>query len=272
MLIGCGCQCAEDSVSSAGGSILQPSQSSIFFPSQSGVPNSTEYSGDYGQECLACIGGVRATEYKVNLGNMQQQQPTVFGDWGCVEMLQQSYRVGSENWNGSLPITGSNQANCTYGSSLASGGNPPAIGDPVDCTKVYQGFFHPNTPGTFFPCGPWPMTDLVFKTTFEPITLEPLHQVLLRLTFYGYGTCTPSFIPPLVHFLTVDYASPLQYGRHPCLNEIPLYWLTAFGNYERQNPDGPGWESYGIGPGNNRSYQFHRGTFPEQITVRPWST
>ena len=271
MLIGCGCNCAEDSVSSVP-SAVSLSESSVQFPSQSTWPNSTEYSGDYGQSCLACIGGVRPLDYKVTILGMQQQQPTIFGDWACVEMLQQPFRVGAENWNGTIPISGINSANCTYGSSLASGGNPPAIGDPVDCSKVYQGFFHPNTSGTFFPCGPWPVCDLMFKTTTEPVTLEPLHQVLLRLSFYGYGPCSPSFIPPLTHYLAVDYASPLQYGKHPCLNSIPLYWQTAFGNYERQNPDGGGWESYGVGPGNNRSYQFHRGDFPEIISIRPWGT
>jgi len=273
MLLGCGCHCLEDSVSSAGSRPASSVNSSLLFPSQSQWPNSTDYPDGYGTPCLACIGGVRATSYKVDLGNMTQQQPTIFGDWGCVEMLQTPFRVWDNKWNGTISILKINEYNCAYGTDEPSGNVAPPVPGEVDCSAVYAGQFKPNAPGIYLPCGPWPVCDLLLTTrTTPPPQSITSYEILLRLTFRGSGECSPVFIPPLVHYLSVDYASSVQVEKFACLNEIALTWKTAFGNHERQNPDGPGFESYGIGPGNNRSYEFHRGTFPEQITIRPWGT
>jgi hypothetical protein len=177
----------------------------------------------------------------VDLGDMPQQQPTIFGDWNCVEMLQPfKAEIG---WSGLVPLSppAINQVNCAYTSGWGDDGTPPPIGSPVDCSKSYAGYFHPNYAGSFFACGQFPLCDLVLFTKYDPVTFVPFYQIKLTMAFYGYGECNPLSVPPLTHFLQVEYATDISDKQFACLNQIRLQWQRAIGNLERQNPDGPGW-------------------------------
>ena len=137
------------------------------------------------------------------------------------------------------------------------------------------GYFYPknlaNTPG--YACGTVPITFFqLFRYGQSPGPYT--YQARVAFQFLGFGTAglNPGDPTPLTHLLQVYYKTPVFNTPLFCLNWFYLDWETAQGSLERQNPDGEGWESYGIGPGNNRSYQFHRGDFPEIISIRPWGT
>ncbi|MFN9288879.1 MAG: hypothetical protein ACK6EB_12465, partial [Planctomyces sp.] len=105
-------------------------------------------------------------------------------------------------------------------------------------------------------------------------TIADTYQVRLYLRFYSSGYCSPTFAEPGMHQLLVEYRRATFLQKISCLNRINLSWYTATGNLERRNPDDPNGlpESYGMGPGNNFSYQFHRGDFPQTIFIEPWRT
>jgi hypothetical protein len=275
MLVGCGCLCAEDSQSHPP-SAADSGSFGVSFPSQSTWPNSTGDSTPYYPDpCTACIAGVRADAYSVDLGTMVQQQPTIFGDWDCVAMLQQPFKVrvgpGPNGITLLFPaFPPNNSSNCIYGAEYYSNGPPPPPGVPFDCTAMFPGWFHPNYSGTFPPCATYPAASLRFRTIFDSLGVQPTkYSIELIMAFWGYNTCDPA---PPAGYLQVEYATELQVDKFACLNQTELTWRRAYGNYERRNPDGPGWESYGFGPGNNMSYEFHRGDFPEIVKIRPWGT
>ncbi len=277
MLVGCGCQCTEDSQShTARGA--QSGDWSGSFPSQSSWPESIPPSEPYRPEpCTACIAGVRATAYRVTLGKpgMTQRGPTQFGDWGCADMLR-PFRVqmppfADPGGDTLFPVApGFPPYNCTYGTQNPPY-NPPAPGDPIDCTRVINGQFVPRDGIATMPCATQPACSVRFKTIDE--INNPLRYVVQAiLLFRGLVNCSPTSVPIQRELLQVEYETALVVDKFACMSRIALTWKTAYGNRERRNPDGPGWESWGIGPGNNISYQFHRGTFPETIFIEPWRT
>jgi hypothetical protein len=269
MLVGCGCQCAEDSVSAIpSGVSLAPISESI--PSHSQYPNSTGSPAVF--PCVACEAKVSAATYRVYIEGMQQQQPTIFGNWGCVEMLQTPYLLypGAEQqypW-GEPELS---RAICSW-MTVTQPSGPPA---PPFSGYVNPGRFYPlhlaNTPG--YPCALAPKTFFQLfrfgETYGEPKPLT--YQARLKLYFTGINFVDPGLGDPWPVFssLSVYYKTPVFDSPLFCLNWFTLDWERATGTYERQNPDGGGWESYGVGPGNNTSYEFHRGDFPATIRVRP---
>lgn len=267
MLIGCGCNCAEDSVSSfpSGPSLASISE---MWPSQSTYPNSTGEPGNF--PCLTCEALVSSAVYKVYIDDMQQQQPTVFGDWGCVEMLQTPFEIypGAEQeypWGG--PEL--SRVICSW---MTTTNVPPPPAPPNIYTN--PGRFYPkhlaNTPG--YGCAIVPKTFFqLFRYGQTPGAYTYQARLVLQFSGFGGGAVNPGDPTPLTHLLQVYYKTPIQNTPLFCLNWFYLDWEKALGNYERQNPDGEGWESYGVGPGNNMSYEFHRGDFPAVIRVRPWS-
>jgi hypothetical protein len=104
---------------------------------------------------------------------------------------------------------------------------------------------------------------------------EEQYQVRLLLVFYGTGYCSPTYTEPnpIQAALSVEYRTAIAVSKFACLSQISLQWYRGFGAAVRKNPDDPLGrpENYGIGPGNNISYEYHRGTFPQTILVRPWN-
>ena len=275
MLIGCGCNCQEDSDSYPVSAWPGESWSGSF-PSQSSWPQSIPPSEPYQPTpCEACVAGVRANAYKVTLGKppMQQKPPTIFGDYGCVEMLQTPFKVVSGETQGPFGITIINPIDnrpwsCLYGVNNYDPGPPPALGDPIDCSRIQPGHFAARDTPNRRPCATEPACEVRFAT------ISDTYQVRLYLRFYSSGYCSPTFSEPGQHQLLVEYRSATFLQKISCLNRINLSWYTASGNRERRNPDDPNGlpESYGMGPGNNFSYQFHRGDFPQTIFIEPWRT
>jgi hypothetical protein len=266
MLVGCGCLCAEDSVSSfPSGPSLEDVSGSI--PSHSQYPNSTGSPAVF--PCVACEAKVSAATYRVYIDGMQQQQPTIFGNWGCVEMLQTPYLLypGAEQeypWGEPTLV----KVICSW-MTITQASGPPA---PPFGGYGIPGRFYPlhlaNTPG--YQCSTVPKTWFqLFRYGGEPGLFT--YQGRAVLTFEGISYTDPGMGPPIASFtyLRVYYKTPVFDSPLFCLNWFTLDWEKATGTYERQNPDGGGWESYGVGPGNNMSYEFHRGDFPATIRVRP---
>lgn len=271
MLVGCGCNCQEDSVSSfpSGPSLASISE---MWPSQSEYPNSTGEPGNF--PCVVCEALVSSFTYRVYIDDMQQQQPTLFGNFGCVEMLQTPYDIwpGAEQqypWGGPEIV----RAICAW-MTLSGPSGPPANASGYG---ERRGWFWPlhlaNTLG--YSCGTVPLTRLqLFRYGQPPGPYT--YQARLVLEFVGFnggigGSPQPGDPLVITSVLQVYYKTPIQNTPLFCLNWFRLDWEKALGNLERRNPDGDGWESYGIGPGNNTSYEFHRGDFPAVIRVRPWS-
>jgi hypothetical protein len=278
MLVGCGCQCTMDSQSHPA-SGAQSGDWSGSFPSQSSWPESIPPSEPYApQPCTACIAGVRATAYRVTLGKpgMTQRTPTQFGDWGCAEMLQ-PFRVQMPPFaapGGDLlfPQGSYGPGSCFYGTQKPPY-TPPPLGSPVDCTQVVNGQFVPRDGIATMPCATKPACSVRFKTISEADPQQYVAQLILE--FRGMVNCSPTSVPDMREYLQVFYETPIVTSKFACMSRIALTWKTAYGNRERRNPD-PQFpfqmESWGIGPGNNVSYEFHRGTFPETIFIEPWRT
>jgi len=282
MLIGCGCQCATNSESLSLSSVPGSSWSGSF-PSQPSWPESVPPSEPYQPTpCQACVAGVRATAYKVILGKpaMVQQPPTIYGDWGCVEMLQTPFKVVAGELQGPYGITilypGNNTSwSCTYGVNRYDPGPPLGLGDPIDCSRIQPGMFHANHDQNRRPCAPEPACDLRFVRLPDTPLGEEQYQVRLLLQFNGTGYCSPTYTEPapIQVALSVEYRTAIAVSKFACLSQISLQWYRGFGAAVRTDPDFPGGrpENYGIGPGNNISYEYHRGTFPQTIFVRPWN-
>lgn len=278
MLNGCGCYCTMDSDSHPA-SGAEAGSWSVSFPSQSSWPESIPPSEPYGPEpCTACIAGVRATKYKVTLGKpgMTQRPATQFGDWGCAGMLNpfqvQMPPFDDPGGDFLFPVGGYGPYNCEYATQKHPFNNPPQLGDPVDCTQIFNGQFVPRDGIATMPCALKPACSMRFKT-IATIDQPLKYGVQLIMAFYGKVGCSPTSIPELREYLQVFYETEFVASKLSCMSRIVLTWKTAYGNRERRNPD-PQYplqpESWGIGPGNNVSYEFHRGTFPEQIFIEPW--
>ncbi len=271
MLIGCGCNCREGSVSEyfSGPSMVSVSQG---VPSLSSFDNST--GAPVGLKCFACIADVSGYTYRVHIEGMQDQQPTIFGNWGCVEMLQTPYLLypGAEQ---QYPFSDPNNltiAVCQW-MTVTQPPGPPV--PPPYTTYNGAGIFYPKAvlanpvPGQV--CGTAP------KTFFGLLRYQDqqgnyTYQARLVLEMrgrYGVQQLPPGSPEPLDNRLFVWYKTPIFNDPLFCLNEFTLDWDYSQGTYERVNPNGPGFESWGFGPGNNVSYEFDRGDFPQFIRVRP---
>lgn len=286
MLLGCGCQCEQGSISSAGptsGSLQSLSQS---FPSYSNYPNSTGVPVTSG--CIACEALAATSSYMIYIDGMTEQQPSLFGDWGCLEMLTTPYvvyrQINGDQQNQKPPIDNGlmnpeGPKFCRYSTptdALEFPGTPPAGWQPY-----YQpgSFYHkhiigqPQQGGGVYRCGDVPDTELqlvMYDYTSYPNIGKKLYQVWLRLKFDAVAVNLINGPPVQGVFCRtiLRYSTALMDEKILCLNWMTLDWVDTQGSLERQAPGG-GWESYGFGPGNNFSYQFDRGDFPQQIRVRP---
>ncbi len=279
MLVGCGCQCTEDSDSHPA-SVGQSGAWSGSFPSQSSWPESIPPSEPYQPTpCEACIAGVRAAAYRVTLGKpgMTQRVPTQFGDYGCADMLKpfkvQTPPFADPGGDILFPVGGYGPYNCRYATQRPPF-NPPPLGDPIDCSMVVNGQFVPRDGIGTMPCATQPACEMRFRT-LSAVDQPLRYGVQLILEFRGMIGCTPTSLPEMREYLQVFYETEFVVNKLSCMGRIALTWKTAYGNRERRNPD-PQFpfqlESWGIGPGNNRSYEFHRGDFPETIFIEPWRT
>lgn len=261
MLLGC-CHCGgEESVPSVASGFVQPSTWSESFPSTSTFPNSTDYSGAYGSPCPACLGDVMADSYGVDLGPMTEHSGPVFNPPSdCMSMLYATpYRVNPHIWfvpeRYTYTCQFSNQARypTSYGYLGCTGRNDDGVG------SLY--------------CAPEPLVHMSFIQ--YPATPSSPAKWSMVAQFQFQNLCSPNAIEPqpLQNVLYVRYALRFQEFRFKCLNEITLPWETAGGNQIRQDPDDPmNLERGGYAPGNNNSWERHRGTFPASITIRPWGT
>ena len=283
MLVGCGCHCETGSDSfnpSAAGS----GDWSGSFPSQSSWPESIPPSEPYlPYPCSGCIAGVRPTAYRVTLGKpgMTQRPPSGFGDWGCADMLK-PFKIEAPSGPPGIdalfpvsPVDSYPPYNCYYGTRLPDPPNPPpALGDPIDCSRYINGQFIPRDVVSNSVCAPVPQTSMRIKTFDDGIQLRHVMQFVMR--FHTIYSCSPAGGPqgPLWGCY-VEYETEVVTSPFACMGRIPLTWKRGGGLLRRRNPDPeyPGqWEAYGIAPGNNITYEFHRGTFPETIFIEPWRT
>jgi len=288
MLIGCGCQCAEASFSGlpSGPSLASLSQS---FPSYSNFPNSTGGNPTWG--CIACEALAATSAYRVYIQGMTEKPPSLFGDWGCMEMLNTPYLVYvtilGDQINSAPPIDSGplvqNSQFCHYTTVTDPDRIPFSVRPPQN---VFNGYYRPGEfyqkhvigqqpPGTLTPykCGDVP--DTVFQLHKYDARAVPgvnkiLYQAWLSLMFRGIYVVLEQGPPvsAVASQIYLRYSSQLFEDPLLCLNWFTLNWVDTVGSLERQAPAG-GWETYGFGPGNNFSYQFDRGDFPAQIRVRP---
>jgi hypothetical protein len=257
MLLGC-CHCGqEESQPSAPPTYSQPSTWSESFPSTSTFPNSTDYSGAYGSPCPACLGDVMADAYSVDLGPMTEHSGGIYNPSSdCMSMLNATpFRVNPHFWFTPLIY----DFTCQFGNAPRYPG-----------TSGFLGCLGRNDDGSLY-CAPEPLVSMAFIQSSPP-NVPPYWSMIVQFQFQS--PCAPSTEPqPLQNSLYVRYAIRGQEFRFKCLNEITLPWETAGGNQIRQDPDNPTlFEQGGYAPGNNNSWERHRGTFPEFITIRPWGT
>lgn len=259
MLLGC-CHCGgEESVPSVASGFVQPSTWSESFPSTSTFPNSTDYSGAYGSPCPSCLGDVMADSYGVDLGPMTEHSGGIYNPSSdCMSMLYATpYRVNPHIWF--VPTI--YEYTCQFSNSPR-----------YPTTSGFLGCIGRNDDGSLY-CAPEPLVHMAFiqhaATPSSPVKWTMVVQ------FQFQSLCSPNNEEPqpLQNVLYVRYALRFQEFRFKCLNEITLPWETAGGNQIRQDPDDPmNLERGGYAPGNNNSWERHRGTFPASITIRPWGT
>lgn len=258
MLLGC-CHCGqEESVPSVASGFVQPSTWSESFPSTSTFPNSTDYSGGYGSPCPSCLGDVMADAYGIDLGPMTEHAPGIYNPSSdCMSMLNATpYRVNPHIWF--VPTL------YEYTCQFSNSPRYPA-------TSGFLGCLGRNDDGSLY-CAPEPLVHMSFIQSSPPNAPVTWSMVV---QFQFQSPCSPNNEEPqpLQNALYVRYALRAQEFRFKCLNEITLPWETAGGNQIRQDPDNPTlFEQGGYAPGNNNSWERHRGTFPASITIRPWGT
>lgn len=274
MLVGCGCHCAEESVSAPasesvlGGSIAYPSWSESF-PSTSQYPNSTDYSGGLDYPCEACLGDVIPDAFEVTL-DLQQRDPISPGfDFQCFEQIadRRPFRLQRMTQPNSIAdcsfqlgmggglVPGPGQRWCCYGNMFR--GNEANLG----CYKISGNGI----------CGLEPLISMRLMKT--PSDIGPQYGVQLAFEFLHCPTAGGPV--PTVYYLKVIYHGianddgtvPTRTDKLFCLNEMQLTWLLGTGTVESaQFADG------GYAPGNNYSWGLDRGTFPEFVKVRPAGT
>jgi len=254
MLLGCGCNCEQQPESSNISASVSASSYSIF-PSDN-FSNSTNEDPPYGNPCTACQGLVIALEYAVDIGPMTAKPPTIVGDFGCIEMFNnqpwKTVQSAANGWPWGLP--GPSQAICPYW----DGESNLSPGTKAGCITWSA---EPNSY-----CGTKPQIWLHFFTFINPVTQDiDGYQTRCQIQFQ---VCVTDAVIATPFFLVVEYRSEIQPNKIACLNQQRLEWFTAYGNFLGGDELG----SWGIGPGNNRSYANDRADFPQFMTVRPWGT